>query len=105
MKRMSCASTDSIEQGIGVGLGVEGNEVVNLLPGDDKANGEAKLTRDGHDDAAFGGTVQLREDDAGYAHRGGELARLRETILSGGCIKNKQNIVRRAGDDLGGGAL
>ena len=36
---------------------------------------------------------------------GSEFARLRKTVLSGGGVEDEQNIVRRAGNDFGGGAL
>ena len=65
-----------VEQRIGVGLGVEGNEVVDLFAGADKTDGEAEFARDGDDDAAFGGAIELGENDAGDADAGGELAGL-----------------------------
>ncbi len=35
----------------------------------------------------------------------GELARLREAVLARGGVEHQQHVVRRAGNELGGGAL
>ena len=59
----------SVEKRIRVGFGVEGNHVVNLFAGADEANRQAQFARDGDDDAALGGAVELGEDDAGDARR------------------------------------
>ena len=51
------------------------------------------------------GAVELGENDAGDADAGGEFARLRQSVLPGGGVENQQDVVRRAGNDFGGGAL
>src|SRR5580692_1031371 len=94
-----------VEQRVGVGLSVEGNEVVDLFAGADETNGQAKFARDGNDDAAFGGAIELGENDAGDTDAGGELASLGQTVLSRGGVENEQDVVRRAGNNFGGGAL
>src|SRR5579883_1302077 len=93
------------EEGLGVGVGVEGDEVVDLLAGADEADRQAKFAGNGHDDAAFGGAVELGEDDAGDADGAGKFAGLGEAVLSGGGVENEKDVMRSAGDDFGGGAL
>ena len=58
-----------VEERVDVGFGVERNQIVDLFAGADETNGEAEFARDGDDDAAFGGAVELGEDDAGDARR------------------------------------
>src|SRR5579885_2933506 len=93
------------EEGFGVGVGVEGDEVVDLLAGADEADGEAEFAGDGDDDAALGGAIELGEDDAGDANGAGKFAGLGEAVLSGGGVEDEKDVVRGAGDDFGGGAL
>ncbi len=58
---------------------------------------------DGADeDAALGGAVELGDDEAGDAEGGAELADLGESVLAGGGVEDKEDVVRCAGD-LGGG--
>src|SRR5713226_5101880 len=66
----------SIEERIDECLRVEGHKILNLLARADEADGQAEFARDGHDDAALGRAVELREHDSGDAHGGGEFARL-----------------------------
>ncbi len=47
------------------------------------------LFRDGYGDAAFGGAVELGEDDAGDAGGLGEEARLLQAVLAGGCVHDE----------------
>src|SRR5215831_1354899 len=63
---------DLVEKGIRVRFGVEGNQIVDLLAGADKANRQAQLTRNGDDDATFGRAVKFGEDDSCDADRRGE---------------------------------
>src|SRR5579862_8736735 len=95
----------SIEERIDKGLRVEGDKIFRRLAGADKAHGQAEFAHDGHNDAAVRGAVKLGEDDAGDAGGGGELAGLREAVLSGGGVEDEQDVVRGAGNELGGGAL
>src|SRR5712692_43528 len=95
----------SVEEGISVGIGVEGNHVVDLLAGAHEADGQAQLARDRDNDAALGRAIELREDDSGDANSRSEFAGLSKPVLPGGGVENQQNIVRRAGNHFGGGAL
>src|SRR5205807_9968631 len=96
---------DLFEKGIRVRFGVERHQVVDLFAGADEANGQAEFARDGHDDAAFGRAVELGEDNPGDADGRGEFARLRQAVLPGGRVKDQENVVGRAGNHLGSGAL
>src|SRR5712664_2377440 len=95
----------SVKEGICVRLGVERNHIVDLLSSADETNGQAQLARNGDDDAAFRGAVKLGEDDAGNIDGGSEFASLRKTVLTGGGVENQQDIMGRAGNYFGGGAL
>ena len=86
-------------------MGVEGDEVVDFFAGADEADGQIQLAGDGHDDAAFRGAVELGQDDSGYAGVAPEFAGLIEAVLPGGGVENQENIVRRAGNNFGGGAF
>src|ERR1700746_579731 len=50
-----------VEEGVDIGLCVEGNQVVHLFAGTDETNWEIQFMGDGDDDAAFGGTVEFGE--------------------------------------------
>src|SRR5579862_7162927 len=89
-----------VEEGIDIGLGVEGNEVVDFFAGADEANREIEFAGDGDDDSAFGGAVELGEHDAGDAGMAPEFARLIEAILARGRVEHEEHVVRRAGNDL-----
>ena len=54
--------------------------------------------RDGDGDAALGGAIELREDDAGDARDVHELARLREAVLPDRRVEHEQHFVRRSFD-------
>jgi hypothetical protein len=69
------------------------------------ANRQAKGAGDGKDDPAFGGAVELGEDDAGDADGLGELPGLGEAVLAGGGVEDKKNFLWGALDQLAGGAL
>src|ERR1700735_2274252 len=94
-----------VEEGVDIGLGVEGDEVVDFFAGSDEADGEIQFAGDGYDDAAFGGAVELCQDNAGDAGVAPEFAGLVEAVLSGGGVENQENIVRRAGNNFCGGAF
>src|SRR5690348_8223615 len=94
-----------IEKGIRVRLGVKGNQIVDLFAGADKANRQAQLARNGDDDAAFRGAIELGENNPRNAHGRGEFAGLRQAVLSRGRVENEENIVWRAGDHFGRSAL
>ena len=70
----------------------------------DEADGEIEFAGDGDGDAAFGGAVELGEDDAGDAGGLGEQAGLLEAVLAGGGVHDEEDFVGRAGDEAGGGA-
>jgi len=94
-----------VEKRVGVGLGVEGDEVVDLFAGADEADGQAEFAGDGDDDAAFGGAVELGEDDAGHADGRGELASLSETVLAGSGVHHQEDVVGSARNHFCGGAF
>src|SRR5258707_87510 len=75
-----------VEEGINVGFGVEGNEVVNLFAGADEANRQAKLARNRDDDAAFRRAVELCQNNSGDADGGSKFARLGKAVLACGCV-------------------
>jgi hypothetical protein len=58
----------------------------------------SEIVRDRHRDAALGGAIELGQHDAGDASRGGELARLRDAVLSHRRVEHEERFVRRARD-------
>src|SRR5258708_36845273 len=74
----------SVDQGVDEGFAVEGDEVVDLFADAGVDDGEFELGGDGEDDAAFGGAVELGEDDAGDAGGFGEEAAPGEARSPGG---------------------
>src|SRR5262245_36559272 len=72
------------EQGLDESFGVEFLQVLGTLAEADVADGDFELVANGEDDAALGGSVELREDDPGEVDRILEHLRLRERVLSGG---------------------
>ena len=78
------------------------SSIFSPTPGVD--DGELELGGDGEDNAAFGGSVELGEDDAGDAGSLGEEARLLQAILAGGCVHDEKGLVGGAGHELLGGA-
>src|SRR5579859_293466 len=95
----------SVKERVDVGLRVKRHQVVYLLARPDESDGQTKFARNGDDDSAFGGAVELRQHDSRDADVAGEFARLRESILAGRRVHHEQHIVGRAGDELRGGAL
>ena len=67
-------------------LGIERRQVTDFFAGADKANGNSEFVGYGEGDAAFGGAIQLRQDDTGDADGGRESLGLREAVLAGGRI-------------------
>ena len=55
----------------------------------------------GDDDAAARRAVELRDDEAGHRHRGGEHLRLLHRVLADRAVEHEQRLVRRAGQPLG----
>jgi len=64
MKWVSWEFTVSVEKRVGVGLGVEGDEVVDLLASAYETDRQAQFARDSYDDAALRGAIQLGQDNA-----------------------------------------
>ena len=54
----------------------------------------------GDDDSAFGGAVELRQNQAGAVDRVGKILGLTESVLAGGGVEYQQGFVRRAFDLL-----
>ena len=69
------------------------------------ADGKAELFGYRDHDAAFGGAVHFREDDAGDAERGLELLRLAQPVAADGGIHDEERLVRRIGNEARGHAL
>src|SRR5579864_5597266 len=103
MPQLSSAAL--VEEGVDIGLGVEGDEVVDLLAGAYETDGEIQFVGDGDYDAAFGGAVEFSEDDTRDSGVAPEFTGLIEAILAGGGVEYEEHIVRRAWDDFRGGAL
>src|ERR1700761_9471113 len=72
----SVPSRESVEEGIDIGLRVEGDEMVDFFARADEAEGEIQLARDGDDYAALSGAVEFGEHDAGDSGLAPELAGL-----------------------------
>src|SRR5678810_1448083 len=72
---------DLTQEGVHEAFGVEGGEVVDGFAHTDVDHGELEGLGDGEDDAAFGGRVELGEDDAVGLHAFGEFLRLHERCL------------------------
>ena len=64
-----------VEEGVDIGLRVEGHQVVDLFAGADEADRQIQFARDGDDDAALRGAVELGEHDAGDARERPENSR------------------------------
>jgi hypothetical protein len=101
---MGRGSAGSVEERVDEGVGVEGNEVVDLFADSGVDDGKLELGCDGEDDAAFGGAVEFGEDDSGDSGGLGEEAGLLEAVLAGGGVHDEEGLVRRAGDEFFGGA-
>src|SRR3954464_8048811 len=91
------------EEGVDEGFGGELEEVAHFFAYAYEADWKVQLAGDSYGDAAFGGAVELGEDDPGGACGLCELAGLLEAILAGGGVHDEEDFVGRAGDELGGG--
>jgi len=87
-----------VEQRVNEAGWVEGEDVFHLFTYADVEHWQAEFAGDGDDDAAFGGAVQLGEDDAGDVGGFGEEAGLLEAVLAGGGVHDEEGLVRGAGD-------
>ena len=86
-----------LDQRGGERLRVELAEVLARLADADVADRDPQLLRDGDHDAAFGGAVELGEDQPGDPDRLLELARLGERVLALVGIEHQQHLVRGGG--------
>src|SRR5580704_13910648 len=101
---MSSASR-LVEERVDIGLGIEGDEVVDLFACPYETDWEIQLVGDGDDDAAFCGAVELRKYYSGDAGVAPEFAGLIQAVLACGGVEDEKDIVRRAGNNFRGGAL
>src|SRR5579862_557254 len=99
------ASAALVEEGVDIGLWVEGDEVVDLFTGADETDWEIQFVGDGDDDAALGGAVEFGEHDSCDAGVAPEFAGLVQAVLAGGGVEDEEHVVRRARDNFRGGAL
>ena len=88
------------EEGVDERLGIERDEVTDLLTHANKADGHVQGVFDGEHDAALGGRVELGEDDPGQADRLVEGTRLSEAVLARGGIQDEQRLGLGAGQPL-----
>ena len=88
-----------VEEGVDEGFAVEGEDVFEFFADAGVDDGEFELGGDGEDDAAFGGAVELGEDDAGDAGGFGEEAGLGEAVLAGCRVHDEEGLVGGAGDE------
>ena len=83
------ATRGLVEEGVDIGLGVEGDQIVDLFACAYKADGEIQFVGDGDYDAAFGGAVEFGEYyscDAGVAP---EFTGLIQAVLAGGGVEDE----------------
>src|SRR5699024_6838923 len=85
--------TQSVEECIDEAFGGERREVVGAFAQSDELDRHPELTLDGHDDAALGGAVELREHDSGDVDRLGEDLRLLHAVLPGGGVEDEEDLV------------
>src|SRR5699024_807273 len=83
----------SVEECIDEAFGGERREVVGAFAQSDELDRHPELALDGHDDAALGGAVELREDDSGDVDRLGEDLRLLHAVLPGGGVEDEEDLV------------
>src|SRR5664280_3114674 len=88
------------EDGAREEVGLEGAQVLELLPHADEFDGDAERLVDGNDDAALGGAVQLGEHDTADVHGLLELPCLAQAVLAGRRVDHEQRLVRGAGQLL-----
>src|SRR5215831_19522340 len=95
----------SVKERVNVGLGIEGNQIVDLFTRPDETNGQLQFARNSHHNTTLRCSVQFGEHDARDSRMAPEFASLVEPVLSSGCVENQQHLVRCAGHDFGRGAL
>src|SRR5699024_10726882 len=83
----------SVEECVDEAFGGEGREVVGAFAQSDELDRHSELALDGHDDAALGGAVELREHDSGDVDRLGEDLRLLHAVLPGGGVEDEEHLV------------
>src|ERR1700729_3437945 len=81
--------------------GVEGAQILELLPHPDQLDRDAELLRDGERDPALGGAVELGQHEPGHVDRLREGLGLAQPVLSGGGVNGEQRLVGGLGDLLG----
>ena len=79
-------------------VGGELDQVVHLFADTDEANRNLQIFCDRRDHSAFGGAVELGQNQTGHPRAFREFARLRQAVLTGRGIHDQQHFVRRAGN-------
>src|SRR5207253_11289770 len=74
------------KQGFDELVRVELLQVAHFLADADVPHGDLQRVADADDDAAFGGAVELGEDESGHAKRVMDLAGLLDGVLAGGGV-------------------
>ena len=87
-----------VEEGVDEGLRLEECQVVGLLAYADVFDGQAYRLSDRDHNAAFRGTIQFRQDDAGALHGLGEMLGLADPVLARRGIQEQDHLVGRFGD-------
>ena len=77
--------------------GIEHPEILALLAHPDEADGQVQFLRDGKQDAALGGAVELGDHQAGDADPFVKLLGLGHRVLADGAVEHQQHLVRRPG--------
>src|SRR6476661_7078843 len=83
----------SLEEGVDEGRGLERREVVGALAEAHELDRHPELALHAEHDAALGGAVELREDDAGDVDDVAEHTGLGEAVLPGGGVEHEQHLV------------
>ena len=86
--------------GAGEILGREGREIVDALADADEMHRQREFPRDGHENAAARGAVELGHGEAGDARDFVEYLDLRERVLPDGRVEHEQHRVRRGRVEL-----
>src|SRR4051794_26109245 len=83
------------EQRVDERVRLERREVVRALTETDELDRDTELALHGDDDAALGGTVQLRQHDAADVGDLGEDAGLHEAVLARRRVEHEEHLVDR----------
>src|SRR5689334_19120141 len=75
---------------------IKGQQIAGFLADSYITHRQSKLTRDGDNNAALGGSVQLRENYAGDSGGVCKQFCLLKAILTGGRVDNQQDFMRGA---------